>query len=454
MIRRRLSTFISLLVVLGMPLALGACTSGSSGNSSGTEPTPTPLPTSIVPTNPTYEVQRGDVIELMVFAGRIAPVLEEELFFKTGGYVDTVNVSRNSQVKEGDVLAELEVTDLRNQIIQAEAELLSVQMDYDRQITEANNSVRAAELRLAKLQADSSSTQLVNVRINLEKSRTRLANAQDEYNKSLDRSWERAEVRAAYANAVTEAQWALEIAEAQYQDVQESLARTAYDIELAQMDLNLTTMRLAEVQTGLNVTRTVLSVNRLKDQLNDARIVAPFDGVILEANILEGRQVQGYAPLILLADPNNLEVRADLQDTEMSQLSEGMPVVAEFVNNPGEEVPGFIRYLPYPYGSSGTTEDVQTGEEDKSVRVTLEGVDLTGSEYAISDRLRLTVELDRSEDTLWLPLQAVRTFEGRSFVVIQEGGTQRRMDVRVGIRSVDRLEILEGLTEGQLVVAP
>jgi multidrug resistance efflux pump len=213
-------------------------------------------------------------------------------------------------------------------------------------------------------------------------------------------------------------------------------------------------MRLAEVQTGLNVTRTVLSVNRLKDQLNDARIVAPFDGVILEANILEGRQVQGYAPLILLADPNNLEVRADLQDTEMSQLSEGMPVVAEFVNDPGKEVPGFIRYLPYPYGSSGKPEDVQAGEEDKSVRVTLEGVDLTGSEYAIADRLRLTVELDRSENTLWLPLQAVRTFEGRSFVVIQEGGAQRRMDVRVGIRSTDRLEILEGLTEGQLVVAP
>jgi multidrug efflux pump subunit AcrA (membrane-fusion protein) len=73
---------------------------------------------------------------------------------------------------------------------------------------------------------------------------------------------------------------------------------------------------------------------------------------------------------------------------------------------------------------------------------------------ALGDRVRITVELERSEDTLWLPPQAVRTFEGRTFVVIQEGGGQRRMDVTVGIRSDERYEILSGLSEGQVVVAP
>jgi multidrug resistance efflux pump len=380
--------------------------------------------------------------------------MEEELYFKTGGYVEAVYVSRNSQVKAGDLLAELEVTDLKNQITGAEAELQAVQMDYDRRVTEAGNNVRAAELRLAKLQTESSATQMLNARINLERARTRLADAQDEYNKSLDRSWERAEVREAYANAVTDAQWAVEVAEAQYQDVQRAAQRVVYDIELAQMDLDLSRMRFTEIQTGLDVTRTVLGVARLRDQLNDARIVAPFDGVILESNVLEGRQVQGYAPLMLIADPDVLEISADLQDTEMSELTEGMMVVAEFVNRPGQTYPGFIRRLPYPYGSSGRTEGLETDDEDKSVRITLEGVDLTDSAYAISDRLRVEVELERSVDTLWLPPQAVRTFEGRSFVVIQEGGVQRRLDVRVGIRSTERLEILDGLAEGQLVIAP
>ncbi|HHE72406.1 MAG TPA: efflux RND transporter periplasmic adaptor subunit, partial [Chloroflexi bacterium] len=146
MMQRRLATLLSLVTLIGMMLSLGACASlPSAGGTGGDEPTPTPIPTSIVPSNPTYVVQRGDVIRLLQFSGRVAPVREEELFFKTGGYVNEVYVGRNDEVKEGDLLAELEVTDLKNQITQKEAELQAVQMDYDRRVTEAQNSVHAAE---------------------------------------------------------------------------------------------------------------------------------------------------------------------------------------------------------------------------------------------------------------------------------------------------------------------
>jgi hypothetical protein len=39
-------------------------------------------------------------------------------------------------------------------------------------------------------------------------------------------------------------------------------------------------------------------------------------------------------------------------------------------------------------------------------------------------------------------------------VVVQDGESQRRVDVKVGIESTDRVEIEEGLTEGQIVVGP
>ena len=53
---------------------------------------------------------------------------------------------------------------------------------------------------------------------------------------------------------------------------------------------------------------------------------------------------------------------------------------------------------------------------------------------------------------LWLPPQAIRTFEGRRFVVVQDGDAQLRVDVTIGIESDDRVEIEEGLTEGQTVI--
>src|SRR6266508_5323453 len=48
--------------------------------------------------------------------------------------------------------------------------------------------------------------------------------------------------------------------------------------------------------------------------------------------------------------------------------------------------------------------------------------------------------------------QAVREFEGRYFVIVQDGEAQRRVDVKVGIIEEDRIEITEGLAEGQVVV--
>ncbi len=452
--RRRLSSLFLLLIIVGLvSLPLG-CSSGTSGSSSSAEqsgPTPTPIPTSIVPTNPTYTVQRGDVVRLLQFSGRAAPVREEELFFRANGYVETVYARRNDSVKEGDLLAELEVTDLKNQITQVEAELVAVKMNNDRQVAEAMANVRARELALAKLQASVSNSQILSARFSLERAQENLANAQTEYRESLERTWETEDARKRYAEAVRDAQQNLELAQAYYNDALRANERLTYDIELAQQDLDLAQMRQAEIEAGVDITRTLLSLQRLQGQLSDARIVAPFDGVILSTNVIAGSQAQGYKAVMSIADPTELEIMADLSTNEMSELTEGAVLLAEVTNRPGEQIPGFIRRLPYPYGGGGKIEGVQ--DEDTSTRITLEkSIDELG--MRVGDRVRITVELERAVNALWLPPQAVRTFEGRNFVVIQEDGGQRRLDVTIGIRSTERLEILDGLSEGQIVIAP
>jgi multidrug efflux pump subunit AcrA (membrane-fusion protein) len=70
----------------------------------------------------------------------------------------------------------------------------------------------------------------------------------------------------------------------------------------------------------------------------------------------------------------------------------------------------------------------------------------------MGDLVRATAVLESREDVLWLPPQAVREFEGRKFVIVQDGDAQRRVDVKTGIVGEDRVEILEGLTEGQVVL--
>ena len=66
--------------------------------------------------------------------------------------------------------------------------------------------------------------------------------------------------------------------------------------------------------------------------------------------------------------------------------------------------------------------------------------------------MRVTVELERKQDVLWVPPQALRLFNGRRFAVVQDGDAQRRVDVTVGIEAEERIEIEAGLEEGQTVV--
>ena len=74
------------------------------------------------------------------------------------------------------------------------------------------------------------------------------------------------------------------------------------------------------------------------------------------------------------------------------------------------------------------------------------------SDLELGDLARVTVVLEQKDAALWLPPAAIRAFQGRSFVIVQDEDRQRRVDVKVGIESKDRVEILEGLEEDQVVV--
>ena len=109
-----------LVVVLLAVLTLSSCTLLPAGeartDTSQDGPTPTPVPTPVVPTKPTYKVERGEVVKELQLSGRIAPVKEQELFFKVAGRVRSVKVKKGDPVTAGQVLADLEIADLEREL--------------------------------------------------------------------------------------------------------------------------------------------------------------------------------------------------------------------------------------------------------------------------------------------------------------------------------------------------
>ena len=220
-------------------------------------------------------------------------------------------------------------------------------------------------------------------------------------------------------------------------------AQSDYEQAVADADPESYNMKLV----ALELEQAQLDIQDLQDQIASAQLVAPFAGQILSLNIKAGDAAQAYDAVGVLADPNALEITAELGSEELSQMALNQEAVITLRNRPGETFNGTVRQLPYPYG--GTTVD--TGDDDTAVHVAIEGqaassaaVDLTLGELAT-----VSIVLQEKENVLWLPPAAIRTYQGRDFVVVQlDDGSQKRVDVLLGIATDERVEIAAGLEAG------
>jgi len=236
-----------------------------------------------------------------------------------------------------------------------------------------------------------------------------------------------------------------------------------YDLRRAQANLKIAGLRLelARLQNPQNseinrlnvaiqeqeVELAQIALDELNASYSNVRITAPFDGTVFSVSILDGSPVEADQAVIVVANMDDLIVSATLSADEMSLLTAGMNVTVSPVGGDTQTAQGTIRSLPYPYGS------VDTESPDGSVQVDLDRSPLELG-YNVGDLVSMSIVLEKKTDALWLPSQAVREFEGRYFVILQDGEGQRRVDVKVGIMEDDRIEITEGLAEGQVVVVP
>jgi multidrug efflux pump subunit AcrA (membrane-fusion protein) len=360
------------------------------------EPTPTPIPTTAIALKPTYQVQSGEVIKSTKFAGRISPEVEEQLFFRADGHIRSVFFKRNEVVKKGDVIAELEIDALERELNAAELELQRAQVTLEeaKRALEYDRMVAQKRLEIAQI---------------------RLAGI------DADRNSTRAEV-----------------------------AAQTKEVELAQIELDRIGTEISPLLTG-DLERAQYAVEKLKETIAESQIIAPFDGLLLSLTLTPGQSVTAYAPVATLADPAKLEISANILSDQLQLLAEGMPVTMEMASRPGQKLTGSIRRLPYPYGSGGSGQTLE--EKDKSTRVT---VDATAEEagFALGDLVNVTAIIERKDNVVWVPPQAIRNFNGRRFAVVQDGDVQRRVDVKIGIQAEERIEIEEGLQAGQTVVGP
>ncbi|HEX9331648.1 MAG TPA: efflux RND transporter periplasmic adaptor subunit [Anaerolineales bacterium] len=223
--------------------------------------------------------------------------------------------------------------------------------------------------------------------------------------------------------------------------------RPSYEIKIQELQVESAQMDLDEVLEGLGIDPNAPVTDELDAQVAQARAFAPADGTIIAA-VNVGRNVTPTTPAFILGDPNKLEVIVDLDvstgDDQIKEMYEGMPVTVTLDDKPDVKLTGTIRQLPSPYG---------TGPSDEhAFHVVLDSK--FANQYQTGDKVRVIVELASKQSVLWLPPDAIRQAGGRTFVIVNSDSGPKRVDIEIGLQTRDRVEIISGLEEGQVVVGP
>ncbi len=380
------------ILLLGLSLLTG-CASQATFGDAITQGEPTPIPTPVVPSKPVYQVERGKIVYERRFFGRIAPVITAEFAFEIDGRVLEVLVERGATVNEGDVLARLDTRALEGQLLNAEEELAIAQSIFE----SADSQVRYDSQR---------------ARLNLEMAQLR-----------LDYAVEQA-------------------ADPPSADDTLNISLRTIERDLAQVSLDEFTSGV-DPQLRFDVTRAQKRVDEIKATIAKAELVAPMSGRLVYFSPDPGEPMIAYEPIAVVADLSVLEVTDEMDADDLSELAEGMPLSIKRASLPGNVYTGAIASLPSPYGLS-TDEYVHVAFDEQPPL----------DEYKVGDRMEFTVKIEERDDVLWLPVSAIRQFSGRNFIVVQNEGVQRRVDVRLGLEGDGRVEILEGAEENQTVIGP
>lgn len=89
-----------------------------------------------------------------------------------------------------------------------------------------------------------------------------------------------------------------------------------------------------QVETATNAyEQAVAAIRELDENIEQATIIAPFDGVILRKMVEVGQPAQPGVPLFLFGDTSQLQIRAEVPARLVNQLSKGMQLSARLDQN-------------------------------------------------------------------------------------------------------------------------
>jgi RND family efflux transporter MFP subunit len=425
----------------------------------------------VVEAPPTVAVTRCDVEQTVTAPGNLVSTRQATVQMPVDGSLAEVLVSPGEAVTEGQVLARLgdqerfeaERTTAQLALLTAQAELASLYegtgLEAARSLTavvEAQQALHEAERKYNSLISGATDEEVQAAKLALDLAKKRLeaakngaagghVSAGDERDVTrLERELIEAQRRydtalKQYRNSQSEVK-SLELSEAEavLALARAELAGAEREYERVKAGPDSLEVRLAEAK----VADAEAKLAEAQSNLGRLEIHAPYAGVVLEVKSSTGAALTTGSPLVVLTDPQALEITATVIEEDLPYVQVGQTAALFFDALPELETRGTVsRIVP------------QRLEGDRplySIYITLSDVP---EELVAGMTADASIVIASAPRVLCLPRSTVRASAGDTALVsIWTGDQEEERTVEVGLRGDVNVEIRSGLQEGDQVV--
>ncbi len=353
-----------------------------------------------------------------------------DLRARVSGFLKEQTVDIGDRVKEGQVLAVLDVPELQKALEHTRASLLRAQASVEQmkaRVTSAKADRDAAQAGVEQADAAyKSASAWVRFRAKQYQRIKDLFASQSIEERLVDESKERYE-----ASLETERS-----AKAAIATSRANVAAAAAKIEQAVADV-------AGAESEVKVARA--DVEKAQVLVNFATIPAPFDGKVTHRNFFEKDFIraasEGGLPLLTVQRTDLFRVVVHVPDTAVPYLDKGDPAEVIIDSLPGRKFAAKVSRV--------------AGSEDPNTRLMQVEIDLANPTGEISDGMygKVKILLDRFPNALSLPTSCVtRSATDQPAVWVVHDGRAHRVEVKLGKDNEHRVCILKGLRETDQVV--
>jgi HlyD family secretion protein len=382
-------------------------------------------------------------------SGSVTPESKVTLAFDASGAVATVNVKAGDHVKTGDVLAELDTTSLKLQLAQQQQSFLIQQASYSLTLQPDPDAVQSAQLaldnasaayRLAQQKyAANTANQALTSCSNLDDAQRAYDDAVNAYN-ALLANW-RAVVNGSYQISPQKSQ--LDRAQAAYDvalancNLSKSTGNDSSGVQSAAAQLQQAKINLDNLLTPSELTlatakaqldQAYTSLAQVQRQLDNAKIVAPFDGVITQVNAIVG----GTSATIVEAEDAQLNIGVLVDETQIGLVNPGQKAEVTFDGLPGTTLTGTVGRI----NPAGT---VSQGVVNYLVNIDLDPVTST---LRLDMSANVRIILETHANVLAVPGGSIRSdAQGYYVNVLDATGGATRVDVTTGFTDGDLTEV-------------